>query len=359
MLDRVVGHRDLLELIDALRQDWRLIGPVAHAEPMCDPPVRFFYEPVARAQDMDLRFTYCVQGPKRFLLPARETLFEFSSENGGFAARPRYDTEPLALVGVHPCDIHAIQLLDHVFHAEVRDEHYLARREQTFLVGLDCASPCTDGVFCRDMHCNAADSGFDVMLYPLDRARPAGDEDRYGVVFGSDSGRAWMSAEPQRTRSPSARDERDLATYQKRKDTRFPFALRTRLEELPDLLTRSYDSLLWEATARRCYSCGSCNLTCPTCYCFDIEDVNSLEPGAGTRERSWDGCQLTEFALVAGGHNFRPKAAQRLRHRIYRKGMWIQQRTGLPGCVGCARCDRACTARIHSVAVYNQLAEEA
>jgi sulfhydrogenase subunit beta (sulfur reductase) len=130
------------------------------------------------------------------------------------------------------------------------------------------------------------------------------------------------------------------------------------VDSLPDLLDRSYDSLLWEATARRCYSCGSCNLSCPTCYCFNTYDELDMTLKSGERRREWDGCQLTNFALVAGGHNFRPKAASRLRHRIYRKAKWIKEREGIPGCVGCARCDRACTAKINSVEIYNQLAEE-
>jgi formate hydrogenlyase subunit 6/NADH:ubiquinone oxidoreductase subunit I len=67
---------------------------------------------------------------------------------------------------------------------------------------------------------------------------------------------------------------------------------------------------------------------------------------------------LHDFALVAGGHNFRGKAAQRLRHRIFRKGAWIEQRTGLTGCVGCARCVRSCTAHISIVEILNQLAEK-
>ena len=364
MIDRIVTYKDLLKLIDKLAQDRQLIGPVARSEPECDPPTRFFYEPVARAEQLDLGFTYSVYSPKRFLFPSTETLFRFERNEDGFTTTTDIDAKPRVLVGVHPCDLHAIRLLDHVFSADERDEHYLTRREQTLIIGLDCAKPCIDGIFCRDMDTNHAESGYDAMLYPLDQptngdGTPA-DEARYAVVFGSDAGRDWLlekQAAPH-SRVANAQDERDLDEYQQRKQASFPFALKTRIGDLPDLLERSYDSLLWEATARRCYSCGSCNLTCPTCYCFDIQDENDLPLSEGSRIRTWDGCQLHDFALVAGDHNFRPKAAQRLRHRIYRKGMWVRQRTNLPGCVGCARCDRACTAKINSVDIYNQLTEE-
>jgi len=262
---------------------------------------------------------------------------------------------------VHPCDIHAIRLLDRVFSENEQDQHYLARRANTLVVGVDCPRPCTDGVFCRDMNANEAAEGFDVMLYPLDQSGGAGGEGageaRFGVVFGTEAGREWLLYS-RRCAVPTAADERTFEHYQASKAAAFPNQLRTRLDDIPALLQRSYDSLLWEATSRRCYSCGSCNLSCPTCYCFDIHDETELGSDAGSRKREWDGCHLPNFALVAGDHNFRAKAASRLRHRIFRKGTWVRERSGLSGCVGCARCDRACTAKINSVEIYNQLAEE-
>lgn len=348
MLDRMIRQSDVIALVDQLARRRRIVGPIRHGD-------RWFYEEAARADQLDLSFDYCVYSPRGCFFPPTETLFTFSRDDGSFKTQPMIDRRPTALVGVHPCDLHAIRLLDHVFAEDHRDEHYLARRTSTFIVGIDCARPCTSGVFCADMHANAAHEGFDVMLYPI-----GGDERmerRYGVVFGSDEGRQWILYS-RRSSVPDVEDERAYEQYQRDKHQAFPRMLRTPMRELPELLSRSYDSLLWEATARRCYSCGSCNLSCPTCYCFNIFDDIDLGGRSGSRQREWDGCQIKDFALVAGGHNFRPKAASRLRHRIYRKAKWIQERTGLPGCVGCARCDRACTAKINSVEIYNQLAEE-
>ena len=372
MLDRIITQSDLLALVEEMARKRRIIGPVARSVPESSPPVRYFYEEVDQVGRLDLGFSYCVYGPKRFLVPSDETLFKFAKAGrageettsraeaapGGFSAEPVLDDRPMALVGVHPCDIHAISLLDRVFTQKHRDEHYLARRENTLIIGIDCAKPCTDGVFCKDTESNSASLGFDVMLYPLGVADgDAAGELRYGAVFGSPAGREWLLYS-RRGSVPSAADERQLADYEAAKNGAFRYALRTRKNDLPDLLARSYDSLLWEATARRCYSCGSCNLSCPTCYCFNMYDETDLSMEAGERHREWDACHLPGFALVAGEHNFRPKAASRLRHRIYRKAAWIEQNTGVGGCVGCARCDRACTAKISSVEIYNQLAEE-
>jgi len=349
MLDRILTGRRLGELIDDLGQSRRIVGPVRRGE-------HFFYEKVRRASELDLGFNFCVYSPKAFLFPPTETLFRFHQASGAFETEPVYDQRPLALVGVHPCDLNAIRLLDHAFANRHRDEHYLTRRRKTLIVAVDCPRPCTEGVFCHDMKGNEAATGFDLMCYPLGRAEGNGDE-TFGVVFGTDAGRE-LALYTQAGRPPTVEDERSYERYSADKQAAFPRMIPFDVDSLPQLLDRSYDSLLWEATARRCYSCGSCNLSCPTCYCFNTYDEPTLRLRDGERRREWDGCQLRGFAEVAGGHNFRAKAASRLRHRIYRKGKWIKEREGIAGCVGCARCDRACTARINSVEIYNQLAEE-
>ncbi|MCP4246018.1 MAG: hypothetical protein GY778_03120 [bacterium] len=348
MLDRIIEQKELLALVDELSRQRMAVGPVPRED-------RFVYERIEQIGQLDLGFNYCVYGPRKYLFPPHEVLLTFSAIEGQTHAVPQLAAEPLAIVGVHPCDLNAIRLLDRVFAQNHRDEHYLARRAETMIIGIDCGQPCTEGVFCTDMKSNEAAEGFDLMCYPLPNG--ADGDVRYGVVFGSDTGREWLLYS-QAGSSPSVEDERALERFRQEKAAAFSKTLACDLEELPDLLDRSYDSLLWEATARRCYSCGSCNLSCPTCYCFNVSDDLDITLTSGRRYREWDGCQIKNFATVTGEHNFRPKAASRLRHRIYRKGKWVREREGLPGCVGCARCDRACTAKINSVEIYNQLAEE-
>ncbi len=348
MLDRIVEKNELLELVDELSRERTIIGPVPREE-------HYFYEAVKNVRELDLGFNYCVYSPKAFLFPPTETLFRFEAQDGSFGATPVLEDRPQAFVGVHPCDINAIRLLDRAFSRDHADEHYLSRRGATFIIGIDCPKACIEGVFCVDMKSNNAEEGFDIMCYPLE------DDGKgqvvYGVMFGTKAGREWILYH-QAGRAPSVKDERDFKQYQRQKEQAFPRSIPYDVDTLPDLLERSYDSLLWEVTARRCYSCGSCNLSCPTCYCFDVYDELDMTLTSGERKREWDGCQLPGFALVAGDHNFRGKAASRLRHRIYRKGKWVREREGISGCVGCARCDRACTAKISSIEIYNQLAEE-
>ena len=129
-------------------------------------------------------------------------------------------------------------------------------------------------------------------------------------------------------------------------------------KELPALLTGKEKDPMWGKRAEKCFSCGSCVLVCPTCYCFDVTDELELSLEGGQRVRSWDGCTIENFATVAGEHNFREKVADRLRHRIFRKGKYLMERWNMAGCVGCGRGSKTCVANIATpVKIKNELRE--
>ncbi|MCX5636268.1 MAG: 4Fe-4S dicluster domain-containing protein, partial [Planctomycetota bacterium] len=106
--------------------------------------------------------------------------------------------------------------------------------------------------------------------------------------------------------------------------------------------------------------CGSCNLVCPTCYCFNVQDDINWDMRTGNRQRVWDGCLLEGFTRVAGGHEFRKNRADRFRHRLYRKGKYVPDKIGGEiACVGCGRCIDACLPDIaNPVSVYNRLVDD-
>jgi len=103
-----------------------------------------------------------------------------------------------------------------------------------------------------------------------------------------------------------------------------------------------------DALARRCFSCGTCTNVCPTCYCFDVFDNLNVDTVSGKRERVWDSCQLKVFSEVAGGENFREHRSNRLRHRMFRKGKYIFERTGRLGCVAAADASSTASRRFRS-----------
>jgi ferredoxin len=90
-----------------------------------------------------------------------------------------------------------------------------------------------------------------------------------------------------------------------------------------------------------------------------MDDQVDLLLQAGQRGRTYDSCQFQDFAVVAGGHNFRRERADRVRHRWFRKFVYLLREHGEPFCIGCGRCSKSCTAGISLVDVLNSVLGEA
>jgi sulfhydrogenase subunit beta (sulfur reductase) len=64
---------------------------------------------------------------------------------------------------------------------------------------------------------------------------------------------------------------------------------------------------------------------------------------------------LKDHGLVAGGHNFRPSAKERIRNRFNCKGSLREE---MPNCVGCGRCSTYCPAGIDFLEVMKKVRGE-
>ncbi len=306
---------------------------------------RFAFGPLLKAADLRLDYDVTVTAPKKYFQPPRELLLTFGSE--GY--RSVVEKEPLILFGVHPYDMIAILQMDTVFSEGNYDAHYMERRKNATIVVCDVqnASP---NVFAGFMGTATLKEGYDILITAVD--------DGFIVECKSPKGDALMKP---MTGAPDADAQhlkmRDMVWEHNRRLLR-RHELKAQPAELPDLLEHSYDHPVWEERSKRCYSCGSCNLVCPTCYCFNVQDDVHWNLQDGERVRSWDGCMLADFAKVSGGHNFRRKKSERYRHRYYRKGKYLWDKFEQIACVGCGRCITACTAKIaNPVEVYNRLVE--
>ncbi len=338
MIDRVVAKTDLIRSIDRLAHEQSVFAPVANGP-------QFSFKVISSAEEVAEGYLPTALPPSKHLLPPREALLRFAWHDE-LAVEPVIEATETVAFGLRPCDLHALELLDAIFVDDKDDGHYRARREAAFFVGIECLEPCDDHCFCESMGSLRADSGFDVLLTDLG--------DTYYVRVESTKGRDFVLAVDgaheavyeDRTRLRKAHEGRDAA---------FTPRLDVAMEHLPALLAESSDSLLWDVLGEKCLSCGACTNVCPTCYCFDVRDELNLDMKSGERVRTWDSCQLEEFAMVGTGESFRKPREMRVKHRFNRKGRYIFERYGRMGCVGCGRCARACLVDIDPVEVFNQL----
>ncbi len=301
------------------------------------------YEPLEPGDREAARGVLALAGPSllppgKLFSPPGEVLFTWGpAEDGSFRVEPRLDRAPRLLAGVHPCDLRAIHLMDRVQADGNPDPHYLARREATAIVGLACSEPCSERCFCEAMGSLDHHEGADVMLAAVDGRILAHARTPLGVSLLAD-----LAGEP------CADPEAAWARHRAARPEPFGRALPGSREALGRATTAAWSDPVWTRHTEACLACGTCNLVCPTCYCFDTRDeIDVAHPGCGERCRDWDGCMLPGFAAVAGGHDFRRDLAARQRHRVNRKFAYLPAAHGDASfCVGCGRCGAQCTANI-------------
>ncbi len=330
----------LKSLIEGLLQEREIIGPK-------NKQGKFIFDTISRFDELVLDYDISLLPPSKFLFPAKETLLKFNIENG-----PQFkavlDAKPRALVGIHPDDLNAIELLDDVFMRINPDPNYITRRRNTLIIGVDCLHPASEA-FAPSMGTNLADSGFDLLLTDIGIG--------YVVTVGTKKGLEILN----KYAGPREVTGEEIARQKEVRDEaamRYQHSMEIPKERLLKLLQDNYENPYWEFRAKTCLSCGSCVMVCPTCFCFDVQDEMELNMIEGERYRNWDGCVLIDFAKVASGENFRHTKGSRFRHRILRKGKYILEKYGRVGCVGCGRCATACLAKIASpVEAFNAIAE--
>jgi ferredoxin len=335
----VIDKKAMSPFIAKMMGGYRVVGPVAKG-------TQFAFNEIGDPEDLRLDYNTSILPPKKYLQPQEERLMTFSHTGKTTVVETTIEADPTVIMGVHTCDLHAIGVLDKAFEGDYPDAHYLRRRRNMLLVGIECLEPCDEHSFCKSMGTLTASEGYDLHLTDLGEA--------YAVDVGSEQGRKLLEERADAYPATEA-DMQQLNKVLSAKWPRFPYKLELDVGELSPLMSQSYHSPVWAELADICLACGQCTLVCPTCFCFNVYDEVELDLQDGERYRRWDSCQLDEFARVAGGENFREHQAARLRHRFMRKGRYLIEKYEELGCVGCGRCARSCLVDISPVNVFNDL----
>jgi ferredoxin len=307
---------------------------------------KFDFDLLSRADSLRLDYDVALSSPKRFFLPPVDPLLSFSDGKIESAGKP----EPFVLFGVHPYDFIALRQLDKLFALKNPDVHYLSRREAATIVVVDVEKP-SKNVFSGYLGFSHVEDGYDILLTNIGL--------EYVVDVKTDKGKAITAGFSGLTKASAAGLEKRKKKWLENASRLRQHALKPSTAEIGKALEKASDHRIWKEKARLCFSCGTCNLVCPTCYCFDVLDLPDWNLSSGNRVRTWDGCMLESFAVVAGGHNFRKLKEDRYRHRYYRKGKYVPDKIGEFSCVGCGRCIGACVTHIaNPVEVYNAITEE-
>ncbi len=292
-------------------------------------------------------FDYVV-GPsslKSYVFPSRETVLDSVHSDGKWQmVAPDVDAEPLAVIGVRSCDLHALAIQDRIFLGDQYvDTNYAKRRENLLLIAVNCRR-AADTCFCHSMKTGpAVQSGFDLALTERD--------DHFVVEVGTDlgghviAGCDWAPcamADVTAAQSLPAQ----LAEQMAQRGKTEPDATASRgrsldTEGIKYILMNNLEHEQWEKVAQRCLACSNCTMVCPTCFCSSVEEVSDLTGEHVRRDRTWASCFTSEHSYMNSGTVRKSTAARYRQWLTHKLASWHDQ-FGMSGCTGCGRCITWC-----------------
>ncbi len=341
MSENFIKEQDFEKFLSTLIGSQTVVGPVAKRK-------KFAFSKLEAASDLRLDYDVTLLPPKKEVLPTTQALVKFDGVKYEGCVNP----EAKIVLGVHFYDMKAIDQLDHLFTENNEDINYTANRKAMTIVCSNIQN-VSDRAFWGTVGKDVAPKGHDAFLTKV--------KGGYILETLTSKGEALLKSGSFAAASDAQKSE--AKEVNQTVMDKCPEKLCHSTEEIATKVRAAFgDDKLWEAQAEDCFSCGSCNAICPTCYCFDVQDKWNLDQVSGTRTRTWDACLTEDFAKVSLGagatENFRENRSQRFRHRIMRKATYLNERLGGPACVGCGRCSSVCTSDIADpVNVINKIME--
>ncbi len=344
MIYKVISKKEFTGFVDALVHSNRSFGPKQVATDHRGNAV-YQFQPVHSVADIAFDYSATASSAKHFFLPFREELSHFHFHGNDWEQQISYEANPVVLIGLRACDISALNILDDVLlNGHFPSPGYLARRKNSFVIGMDHL-PLPD-CFCKSMNHHTVTTGFNLFCSDI------GDH----YYLSINSSKAFNFLREFETREPNYDD--NCMLVERRKLIQNGFQTDIDVTALPTILDIEFDSPVWEKWGDKCLNCGTCAMVCPSCYCYSLTESFDTNLNGASREKKLYSCNLVDFAVVAGGHNFRPKNGDRLKYRYYHQHRGFAENASQQICVGCNRCGRACLAGINPKDVINDLRME-
>jgi formate hydrogenlyase subunit 6/NADH:ubiquinone oxidoreductase subunit I len=324
-MDWFLKNADFDSFVGTLSRKKRVIGPVAKQE-------KFIFAEIKSSKDLRLDYDVTILPPKKAIIPPTQELIEFTGKGFKSAVKPADQV----LLGVHFYDVKAIDMLDKIYGEEPTDGSYMEQRKRTTIVASN-VQKISPRAFFGSVSAELRPQGHDAFLTKL----PA------GYLFRTLTPKGEELLKAGKFRKATAEEVKKSEKINAAVMEKCPEKLEYTSKEIARRVRTAFkNEPLWKELSKKCFSCGTCNIVCPTCHCADVQDYWSLDQVSGGRYRTWDGCLLNDFAhitLGAGGfENPREKVSSRYRHRMMRKTTYLNEKLGGPACVGCGRCSAGC-----------------
>jgi len=266
---------------------------------------------------------------KQHFFPPKENLFIFNKKTKKLKS-PDYKKE-IIIICHHLGQLEAMTQLDEIMEKPNPDFFYWQRREKSTLIGL------------IDESFEVAPGG-DLILEKI-------NSKQYKVLILTDKGKKII-----KNKFFKEVDKPEVKNYLGEENPFKEMLLDPEL--LANAVKWSKDHKIWDELAGKCLGCGICTYVCPLCHCFSINDRVTLDDRECIRCRQWDACTLSEFAKIAGNHNFHKTIKERYYNWFYHKFVRAYQEYGKAQCVACGNCKRNCPAGINIGDVLKEIVED-
>jgi len=293
-------------------------------------------------EKFDLKAIRTIIPAKKFIFPPQHTILKFTDNEWN---EKEYDKKKV-IFGIHPCGIHGLNIYHKFYTRLYPDPYYLKWRNSTLIVALSCIPD--EYCFCNETGTHTVSEGFDLFVTDLDEF--------FLVWIGSPKGDEAIHKLNELFEEVTQKDLDKYIAWRKKRDKMYKLDID--LEGMPEIVTFSFESDIWDKIGKACLSCGTCTMVCPTCTCFDMKDEYNLTEEELDRKRHWYSCVFREYSMVAGNHNFREARSERLKLWYTHKLVGFMSEYGNPSCVGCGRCITSCPVDINVYSVVKALTKE-